>query len=357
MLFEDKTLNNIMLDLKDSIECGMSTEEGTLIDHSFRGAAAEFERAYIGLGLIDRNGYAETADREHLALRAKERGIIPLPASNAEWKAQFNTEIPLGARFSAGELTYICTKKMEPCTYRIMCEQAGTRGNKKQGELSPIEYMEGLDGGELVELLVPARDVEDTEAFRARYFELMAASRAYGGNRAQYKQALRETAGVGPCKIYRVTQGERRIKIYFLDSLYHVPSASLVADVQEIMDPSGRQGEGEGEAAMFHVVDILPCLQMEVAIEADITIDTGYGWEELLPGVQARIDRYFLDLAKSWEDEERLIVRILKVNAAIAGAEGIVDVQGTTLNGQENNLVLDPNAVPVRGSISCRQQS
>lgn len=68
MAFEDKTQNNIIIDLKAAIEPDTSTEEGTLIDHSFRGAAAEFEKAYIELELIDQNGYAETADREHLIL-------------------------------------------------------------------------------------------------------------------------------------------------------------------------------------------------------------------------------------------------------------------------------------------------
>ena len=49
-----------------------------------------------------------------------------------------------------------------------------------------------------------------------------------------------------------------------------------------------------------------------------------------------------------------MTVRILKVNAAIASVEGIVDVQDTALNGKEENLLLDPNAIPVRGVILCR---
>lgn len=149
MAFEDKTQNNIMIDLKAAIEPDTSTEEGTLIDHSFRGAAAEFEKAYIELELIDQNGYAETADREHLILRAKEKGITPYAATNAVWKAEFNTEIAINARFSAGELTYICTEKITQLTYRLMCEQTGTGGNVKQDDLTPIEYIDGYESGEL----------------------------------------------------------------------------------------------------------------------------------------------------------------------------------------------------------------
>ena len=73
-----------------------------------------------------------------------------------------------------------------------------------------------------------------------------------------------------------------------------------------------------------------------------------------LSGVQEKVDGYFLELAKSWENEEYIIVRILKVNAAIASVEGVVDVQDTELNGREENLLLSPNAIPVRGMIACR---
>ena len=58
---------------------------------------------------------------------------------------------------------------------------------------------------------------------------------------------------------------------------------------------------------------------------------------------------------RAWENEQNITVRILKVNAAIASVEGIIDVQNTALNGREENLLLDPNAIPVRGVILCKQ--
>lgn len=355
MLFEDKTQNNIMIDMIGTVDSDISTEEGTLINHAFAGASAEFEQAYIGLGVIDQNGFAETADREHLILRAKERGITPLDATKAVWKAVFNIDVPLNSRFSAGELTYICIEQSTSRTYRLMCERAGAIGNTKQGELTPIEYINGYDTGELTELLTPARDEEDTETFRARYLSIVAAAQAFGGNRAQYKQMMHEIDGVGACKIYRVTQNEKRIRIYFLDSTYSTPNETLIADVQEIIDPIGKQGEGEGGAAIFHIVDIYPCESETVNISAKITIDTGYTWEDLLPDIQKKVEAYFLELAKEWENEQFITVRILKVNAAIASVEGIIDVQDTALNEKEENLLLDRNAIPVRGVIVCRK--
>lgn len=351
MLFEDKTQHNIMIDLIDTVDSDINTEEGTLINHSFAGAATEFEQAYIGLGVIDQNGYAATADREHLMLRAQEKGITPYEKTNAIWKAIFNTEIEIGARFSAGDLTYTCVDEADGGAYRLACEQAGTIGNQKQGELTPIEFISGYDNGELTELLVPARDDEETEDFRARYLSVVGAAQAFGGNRAQYKSIMHEIEGVGACKVYRVEKESKRIKIYFLDALFKTPNQTLVSDVQETVDPIGKQGEGEGEAAIYHVVDVLPCLSIAVDIEAEITVDTGYTWEDLLEPAQKKLEEYYLELAKSWENEEYITVRILKVNAAIASVEGIIDVQNTKLNGKTENLILDQNAIPVRGAM------
>lgn len=357
MLFEDKTQNNIITDLKAAIEPGTNTGEGTLVDHALRGAAAEFEQAYIELGMIEQNGYAETADREHLILRAKERGIEPLSASNAIWKAEFNIDIELNQRFSARELTYRCIERISPKTYRLVCEQVGTKGNSAQNDLLPIEYIEGFEHGELTELLVPARNEEETEAFRARYFAALTEVQAVGGNRAQYRQIMRDMEGVGACKIYRASQKEKRIKIYFLNSLYQVPSNELVQDVQEIMDPIGKQGEGEGKAAIYHIVDICPCQAETIDIDTNITVDTGYTIGDMAPLLEEQIDRYFMELAKDWENEEHIIVRILKINTAIASVEGIVDVKDTKLNGNAENVILGSNSIPVKGELVCRPQS
>lgn len=354
MLFEDKTQNNIMMDLVDSVDRKMNTEEGTLINHSFRGAAAEFEKVYISLGIVDQNGNVETADREHLILRAKERGIVPFSATNAIWKATFQQDIPLSTRFSARGFTYVCQEELDHFSYRLMCEQKGTAGNINRGELSPIEYLSGYESGELIELLIPARDEEETEDFRSRYLSIVRSVQAFGGNRAQYKQVMYEINGVGACKIYRVEKEERKIKIYFLNNLYRAPSEALISDVQQIIDPYSKQGEGEGKAPIFHVVEVFPCLEETIQIETEIFLDTGYVWEDLLPLVQKKIEQYYLELAKSWENEEYLTVRVLKINAAIAAVEGIVDVQGTKLNGKEENVFLDPNAIPVEGEL-CRR--
>lgn len=53
-------------------------------------------------------------------------------------------------------------------SHRVTCETAGAQANGYTGQLIPIEYVDGLTHAELVELLIPGDDEEDTEVFRQR---------------------------------------------------------------------------------------------------------------------------------------------------------------------------------------------
>jgi len=397
MLFDDKTQNNIMIDLKKAADPDTYIEEGSLIDHAFRGAAAEFEQVYIELGLIDQNGYAETADRDHLVLRAKERGIEPFSASNAVWKAEFNIDVDLNTRFSAGELTYICTEEIEPRKYQLMCEQAGTRGNIKQQDLMPIKYIDGFDNGKLVELLIPARDKEDTESFRKRYFDSFHET-AFGGNRADYLAKTNKISGVGGTKVTRIWNSnlspasmipqesvdvwysqirgtlDSRVKSW-LDTVYHAAkdkklttggtvlltiinsedfgaaSDTLVQTVQTIIDPEANAGEGYGLAPIGHMVKVESAGTREIHVKTTLVFETGYGWGNLQGALEEAVSGYLLELRKEWAGSSSIIVRIRQIENRILNISGIVDMQDTLINDSAANLTLGRYEIPVFGGI------
>lgn len=397
MLFDDKTQNNIMMDMKKAVASDTGTEEGTLIDHALRGAAAEFEQVYIELGLLEQNGYAETADRNHLILRAQERGIEPFSATNAVWRAEFNIDIELGTRFSAGELTYICTEKLETADYQLMCEQSGTKGNIKQADLIPIEYISGFDSGELTELLIPARDEEETEAFRKRYFDSFNEN-AFGGNRADYLEKVKEISGVGSVKVTRVWNNNlssaamiptESVDIWYnqingtldgevkswLDNVYHaakdkkltvggtvlltvissdfdVASDVLIQSVQTIIDPEVNAGEGYGLAPIGHVVKVESAKAREIMVKTTLSFNTGYGWENLQNVIEEAVTGYLLELRQEWADSDNVIVRLRQIENRILNISGIVDIQDTLINGFAENLTLGKYEIPIFRGIS-----
>ncbi len=397
MLLEEKTLDNIMAEMKNTVKSDVNVREGSLIDHAFRGAAAEFEQVYIELWTVDRNGYAETADREHLILRAKERGLAPIPASNAIWRAVFNVNIPIGTRFSAGELTYTCIAMDKDGTYRLQCEQAGTNGNKRQQEITELEFIEGFESGTFIELLVPGKDEEETESLRQRYFDSFNVN-SFGGNRADYLEKTNVIPGVGRTKVTRVwnsnispadmipkegietwynsIKGTLTEEVqYWLDSVFHAgkqkkltiggtvlltiinsefgpASDVLIQTVQTIIDPEENAGEGYGLAPIGHVVKVESATVREIIIKTTLTFESGYGWDNLKSLIEESVSAYLLELRKEWADTSYLIVRISHINNRILNVPGIVDIQNTLINDKRNNLSLGKYEIPVLGGVS-----
>ena len=58
----------------------LDTREGSLVWLGSAPAAVELQNLYIALQSVLDNTFADTASRDYLILRAKERGISPLPA-------------------------------------------------------------------------------------------------------------------------------------------------------------------------------------------------------------------------------------------------------------------------------------
>ena len=328
----------------------VDTSEGSITYSILAPIAWELAEAYISISTTYDNTFADTAPREELILRAKERGLEPKKATQATLKGEFNIDIPIGSRFSLDELNYICTKQIETGIYELQCETSGTAGNRKLGELTPIEYIDGLESAELTELLIPGTDNEDTEDFRARYFGSFNLQ-AFGGNRADYLAKVKDIDGVGACKTYRAATDNPNVTVVILNSQYAVPSATLVNLVQQTIDPT-KDGAGDGLAPICHVVNVLGATSMTINITFNLTLDTGYTYADVQDKAKEVIDKYFLELAEDWENTDNLIVRIARIESNILTIAGVLDITATALNGVESNITLDGNSIPVRGDIN-----
>lgn len=302
--------------------------------------------------------FADTAPREYLIRRAAERGDKPLDATRARLKGVFNRNVNIGERFSLEELNYVVTQKITDFEYVLESETVGEVGNLYLGTLIPINYIDGLTSAELVEVLVPGEDEEDTEVFRERYFDNYD-STAFGGNRKDYKDRVRPLPGVGGVKVYRAWNGGGTVKLVIIDSQFKVPTQSLVNEVQEKVDPLYAQGEGVGLAPMDHIVTVFPVEGMAIDVVLNIAYQTDWTWQDIEANVHTVIDNYFTELAKEWagansyeEDHTGLVVRISQIETRILGVPGVVDIANTQLNGGTSNIVLSPEAIPKRGVVS-----
>lgn len=352
-MYEAQTYERILDRALRLVATDVDKREGSLIMNAVAPASAEFANIYILLDELIRNGYADTAIREFLILRCKERGITPYNATKAVLKGKFNMEIPIGSRFNLKELNYVATEFIEENEgsyyYQMQCETAGTLGNKYFGALSSIEYIDKDLEGEIVELLIPADDEEDTEALRKRYFNSFEGS-SFGGNIQDYREKTNAIDGVGGTVPIPVWNGGGTVKLIIIDSEYNVASPTLVQAVQEAIDPSP-QGTGSGIAPIGHTVTVVSATEKPINVSFSLILNEGYTWDTVKNAVTEAIEAYLLEMRQVWESGG-LVVRIAQIETRVLSIEGVLDISNTTINGAENNLELTTEELPVLGGVT-----
>ncbi len=378
----------------------LDSREGSILWLAEAPAAVELQNLYIALDNVLKETFADTASREYLILRARERGLSPIPASAAVLEMTITPAVlrlKMGERFSIGDLNYFVSMEKSAGVYEITCETTGEAGNDYGGTVIPIEYIPGLETCQITARLIPGEDEEDTEAFRKRYFDSLN-RQAFGGNRADYIQRVNALPGVGGVKVYRawnsgiapaalippaetavwlaglppvplpvltwlqtvyeagknslLTVGGT-VKLVIIDSTFSAPSDTLVQQVQTAIDPTQNAGEGVGLAPIGHVVKVFPVGTQTLDLTFSLYFQRGWSWEDVRPYAEEAVKGYFRELAEDWADqEEELIVRISQLESRLLNVAGILDVAQTTINGTAANFLLPLDIIPVLGDIT-----
>ena len=396
-MFEQKSYPALMQSALARLPASMDKREGSILWDGVAPAMAEVALLYLGLDFVLQATYISTAPREYLIKRAAERGLAPKPASAAHFRAEFDAEVPVGARFSCQDLNFVVTAKM-PEGWQVVCETPGSLANSYAGQLIPIDYIDGLTRAVLVELLIPGDDEEETEIFRQRVLDSLQ-TQAFGGNQADYRAQVLAIPGVGGVKVYPVWNGRIHpvelvpnaavkawyeqvlpglpqdaanwlqavytaaaekmltvggaVKLVILAADNTAPTLELINRVQEIIDPEQNAGEGLGLAPIGHVVQVEGVQAEPVDVELHLTYLPGWDWAAAESYVLAVIDEYFAELAASWPESEILTVRISQIESRIlAGCAAMVaDIGATKINGREGNLQLGVDCIPKRGDV------
>lgn len=395
----DVTYKEILERMLSRVSDKFDKREGSVIFDTHSSTALELEILYVELNTLIAEAYGDTASREYLIMRCKERGITPYKATHAVLKGEFTpTSIDVtGKRFNIGSMNFFVLEKIADGEYQVQCESPGIVGNQQMGTMIPIDYIEGLETAELTEILIPGEDEEDTEDLRQRYFTSFN-EKAFGGNVQDYLAKTNAIPGVGSTKVTRVWNNDLRpaemipsaaVKTWYdtikptlsgepaawlttvfnaaadkklttggtvlltiLNSDYGVASDTLIQTVQETIDPDENAGEGYGIAPIGHIVMVESAKIKNVTVTTNITFDVGYSWSNLQSSINEVISSYLLELRKTWADTPYLVVRISQIETRLLSVKGIVDIESTKINGASDNLVLGKYEVPMFGGAS-----
>lgn len=361
-MFEDFTFDNLMERCLDRVNDDMDKREGSVIWDALAPACLELETAYFMLEYIYNQIFGDTAERDCLILRARERGLEPEEATYAVLKGVFTpADVDVsGKRFNLGELNFTVGDPIEneAGAYQLICETSGTQGNKVLGNMTPLEYVDGLETAKATAVLIPGEDEEDTEDFRLRYFNSFGV-KGFGGNVQDYINKVSDIDGVGGVRVTPVWNGARTVKCTIIDAEYNKASTTLINTVQQAIDPT-QDGMGVGIAPIDHVVTIDTPNEQTVNVNVVVEFDTGYSWDNMTAVIKETIEDYLLELRKDWKNHAtgvNTVVRISQIETRLLALTGVLDVYDTTINGSTGNLAVTGNKIPVLGVITHVQNS
>lgn len=353
-MFENMTFDGIMAEMMADMPEGVSTVEGSLIWNACAKMAVRLEEAAIYAQKIEQNMSIDTADIDHLIILGADRSVEIRNASYAIMKARCNTTIPIGTRFNCKDYNYITVEELDAANheYALECETAGSAPNTMLGELTLIDYVAGFSSGEIVSAITPGRDREETEAYRQRLIDSFG-EKAFGGNRQYYIQEITDIEGVGGVKVKRRVDGDKYIHITIIGGDYRSPSEELLESVQTAVDPEQNDGNGDGIAPIGHFVLIEGVEEEKIDVTTTLTYEGDNNYEGLKSYIEKAIDDYLLELRKTWDDTDNIVVRISQLESALLDVNGIIDVQNTQINGSAQNLELG-GKIPIKGTVTAQ---
>lgn len=343
----------------------LDKREGSVIWNTISANSYALSIAFTQMGLNQVNMFPDTASRKFLIRHCAQRGITPRAATYPVIKGQFFTSVVTGSSFNPSigtrftventSLVYVVTKQVEDGIFELTCETPGTAGNLVSGTLIPVEEIQALGSAVIIGIVNGGEDEEDTESLRKRYMDSLEAQ-SFAGNKAAYKEFVTDIDNVGSCKVYRAYNGTAteagHVSLYILDGEYGLPTADLVATVQEAIDPT-QDGEGLGYAPIDHIVHVFAATETAINVSVKVTpvYDTAT-WDDVYGSIVEVIDSYFMDLKTTWDSVTSLVVRPSQIIARLLDVEAILDVTECLVNNASTNVQLGVNEVPKVGDVS-----
>ena len=349
--YEYKALLQEML---EQVPSTLDKREGSVIYTTLAPSAFLLSQQNYMLGYLFNLLFSDTAEAEWLDRVTYDFGVEREQATYSLRKiSTFDADgdpvnVPMSSRFAIKDTSFKLTQKIDTGVYQATCEQAGTAGNRYGGEILPVDNINGLGSATLdAQPLIPARDIEDDESLRERFY-LSVRQSPYGGNIDDYELRTLEIDGVGAVQVFNATiMGPGHVGLVIGDEQQNKATEELISRVQTLFGV-----DGDGIAPIGHTVHVKTCADLAVNVAAEVRVRTGTSFDLIKPVVEQTIRDYvdnigFRDATVFWA---KLVSAILNCHDAI------VDVGTVTINGASANLAVDKTydayQVPITGTIT-----
>lgn len=189
-------------------------------------------------------------------------------------------------------------------------------------------------------------DEEEDEAYLDRIMEKYGSEGAsYIGNDADYRRWAREVSGIGDCIVMPTWNGPGTVKLVLVDSNGQPANEQLQEAVYNyIISPDDREKR------------LMPTGSAELTVAAADTrmIDYACSGLALDNSVSAElVESVFRERVLEYYAQAKMenIVRYNKIHCILTNIPGVMDFSNLLINGEEKNILLDPDEYPQTNQI------
>lgn len=354
----------------EKVPSNIDSRQGSIISDSLAPSAYSFAEVilYIRQWILD--SYTQTATNQYLDYRGQERGLTRIAASNAVVTGRFldrdgkPAAVVVGDRFaSIGPLPffYAVSKVNDDGTGQLTSETTGDAPNHYIGQILPITPNDDVADAQIIEISVPARNVETDDEFRKRILANYNVN-AYGGNVADYQDMVAQLHTVGAVQIYPTWAGGGTVKLVILDNDFTPPSDRLIHDVQAAIDPQDMPGDGYGLAPIGHKVTVIGPTERKIDVVVTVQTDGSVQVDEVRTKIKDAIEGYFDSVRRTWGNMDiahrSYTLRILRAQiiAAVLRIPGIINATDLTIAGGDADIKMTSTGtlseLPVVGEVT-----
>lgn len=339
------------------VDNSLDKRMGSIIYDALAPACAELAQCYIALDVYTDQTYLLNAVGQNLDNRVVDYGLSRLQATKAQrlvtiYDINGNLmSVDLGTRFSVpnafGGYNFKLIESVSAGNYIAECETAGSVGNNYTGELLPLVSVNNLGTATMTSVYKPGEDEETDDELRKRAVAKIN-QEAFAGNKAAYKTMVNNIDGVENVKVFPVWNGGGTVKLAIVATDNTIPSQEFIDNLQTLIDPIQNQGQGVGLAPIGHTVTVVAPDELDIDIEATITIDEEYTIEQLQSAIESNIQKYITEVQNQFSEQDQLIIYTSRVIAAILGVNQVQNVSSLTINGQATDLIINLSGTNVK---------
>lgn len=376
-MFEDYTAEALLEDVLSKAPDGIDTRAGSIFYDAISGIVEQIAKMYTDLDQVFNYVFISTTSGEYLDMKASEYGMTRNAATAAKYYLVYEGTAPdTGARFFHGDTgLYFTVAEVETddgTVHILVAEETGTSGNNiAEGDLAvPVNTITGLTSSTFGAVYEYGTDDEDDDSLRTRIQEKIAGP-AENGNKQHYKTWCESIDGVGLARITPLWNGPNTVKGVLISPLGLPCSDSIVAEVQEYIDPAtlgqttevdGKtyvvgDGLGEGVANLGAHFTAVAADSIGIIVEFTAILSSEGSTTSAAEEVTEALTEYFKELVMEAETASDITVRLTSVGAIIAGVDSVLDYSDLTLNGGTDNISPGDDGVPVVSEVIVNVES